>query len=398
MYASKFPSLTYFQESRETLLSWGVMQDTQLEIISDTVFTIITAVDLYNATDVHVVPRPGPSNGRGDSRMFFRHAGKLQLAQNWAGLTDADGVLIDGLSLEKLKEAVFRTAKPSPPVKVIRTGKRQIRARLLHSRYSERLILRFQPRTPPPISEAFKGTPMLIESLRRATGLIVICGPQGAGKSTLASSLVELWANDRRHIATIEDPVEYLIEPAFGIVTPVEASFHKADVDGLTPLDNALREVQCADVDGLFIGEIRTGRDMLRTLNVCGASEPVVITLHARSILDALLRMLNLINEHMDEETARRTLSQCIDTILYVDLAYTKEGKPVPVVLSAPFTTNSIRKNIAEGARANMLQALTTAFEGGMLPGTIRREAAIDNAKRAGATDASITAALPPGV
>ncbi|MBL9205910.1 MAG: Flp pilus assembly complex ATPase component TadA [Opitutaceae bacterium] len=298
--------------------------------------------------------------------------------------------------MHALKQTIFRREDPSAGIRVIRSSRRQIRARLNKTLNGEEIVLRFQPRTPPPLGDCFKGSPAVVEALRNATGLVVVCGPQGAGKSTLASSIVEIWANEKRHIRTIEDPVEYLLDPIQGIVSSVEVSFSQNDSPGASPLDAALRDALRSDIDGLMVGEVRTGPDMASTLNVCGAREPVVTTLHARSIMDAILRILNLASKHMDDDVARRSLAQCLDTILYVDLAYSKEGRPVPVVLSAPFGAPSIRKNIAEGTRSSMLQALTTAFEGGMVPGTIRKDVAIDNAKRSGGTEASILAALPP--
>lgn len=123
--------------------------------------------------------------------------------------------------------------------------------------------------------------------IKHPTGMVLIVGPTGSGKTTTLYSLINTLNTTERKIITLEDPVEYFLP---GIVQiPV-----KGDQDA-TGFANHLRAVLRLDPDVVMIGEIRD-QDTARTaLQGALTGHLVLSTFHASSAAAALTRMLDSI-------------------------------------------------------------------------------------------------------
>jgi len=130
--------------------------------------------------------------------------------------------------------------------------------------------------------------PDLIRLVQPTHGLVLICGPTGAGKtSTLAALLQEINLRESRHIITIESPVEYALSPRKSFIRQREVgrdtpSFEQALID-------ALRE----DPDVLMVGELREPEVMRLTLAAAETGHLVLATLHSATIVEALQRLVS---------------------------------------------------------------------------------------------------------
>ena len=119
-------------------------------------------------------------------------------------------------------------------------------------------------------------------------GLVLVCGPTGAGKtSTLAAMLQEINLNQARHIITIESPIEYSLTPRKSFVRQREVgrdtpSFEQALID-------ALRE----DPDVLMVGELREPDVMRLTLAAAETGHLVFATLHSSNAVEGLQRIVS---------------------------------------------------------------------------------------------------------
>jgi len=126
------------------------------------------------------------------------------------------------------------------------------------------------------------------ELLQTKKGMIVICGPAGSGKSTtLYASLLWLWKNTQTplNIATIEDPVEYIVE-----------EFSQTQVNFSTGMTFAqgLRSLLRQDPDVLAVGEIRDAETAVMALQAGLTGHLLLTTLHAPSPEGALKRLEEL--------------------------------------------------------------------------------------------------------
>lgn len=356
-------------------------------------YEIMKGAQVVHATDIHVVQI---KNAPGRAKVYFCSGGQMSPAKGWRDLTDEKGNLLDKVDYGTIRNVFFADGTSINSSVVYRFVDRsyffgqQIRATMLPSLGGESLILRIQPISAPKISETLKAAPELISLLNNSKGLVLVCGPQGAGKSTLAASIVEMWAEQCRHVGTVEDPVEYQITPQNGHVSHIETS-----LTDRAAFASVLERLLRGNLHALYMGELRTSYSLLEAMNRAGANEPVIATYHAGSITDAIIRMLTQGGEYLKDDVVVRNLAQCLAVLIYVDLAYTQEGKPVPVITSLPFN-DTMRARLSTGKREDILRAMEIAKQNANgLKGFITRQAAAEAAKKAGATQVSIDAALP---
>lgn len=119
------------------------------------------------------------------------------------------------------------------------------------------------------------------------TGMVLIVGPTGSGKTTTVYSLINTLNSDERKIITLEDPIEYYLR---GIVQiPVKGDKNEKG------FAERLRAVLRLDPDVVMIGEIRD-QDTARTaLQSALTGHLVLSTFHASSAAAALTRMLDFV-------------------------------------------------------------------------------------------------------
>lgn len=118
------------------------------------------------------------------------------------------------------------------------------------------------------------------------TGLVVVSGPTGSGKSTTLAALIEeLNATRARHIITLESPLEYLFTNRRSFIRQREIPTHSPSFE--QAIIDALRE----NPDVLVISEMRTPEVIRLTLNAAETGHLVLATLHSATCAEALSRM-----------------------------------------------------------------------------------------------------------
>lgn len=123
--------------------------------------------------------------------------------------------------------------------------------------------------------------------IRHPTGMVLVVGPTGSGKTTTLYSIVNTLNSPERKIITLEDPVEYFMEGVVQI--PVAGDVNAAG------FAEKLRAVLRLDPDVVMVGEIRD-QDTARTaLQAALTGHLVLSTFHASSAAAAITRMLDFI-------------------------------------------------------------------------------------------------------
>ncbi len=125
----------------------------------------------------------------------------------------------------------------------------------------------------------------LLEVVHQPHGLLLVCGPTGAGKSTTLYAFLNSIDSLQQNIITIEDPVEYKMDN----VTQIEINT-KAGQTFSTSLRSVLRQ----DPDIVMIGEIRDGDTANIACQAANTGHMVFSTVHANDSITALYRMLDL--------------------------------------------------------------------------------------------------------
>ncbi|MDX1736149.1 MAG: ATPase, T2SS/T4P/T4SS family, partial [Halioglobus sp.] len=122
--------------------------------------------------------------------------------------------------------------------------------------------------------------------LDNPSGLVLVVGPTGSGKSTtLYAGLTELAKDGRRKVLTIEDPIEYSIEG-------IQQTWARPDI-GFTFADG-MRSFVRLDPDVILVGEIRDTETAVEAIRASQTGHVVLSTLHSNDAVDAVQRIYDL--------------------------------------------------------------------------------------------------------
>jgi len=160
-----------------------------------------------------------------------------------------------------------------------------------------------------PSIEQLRLPPVLKKIITMKQGLILITGPTGSGKSTtLAAMMRYLNETAYKHVITIEDPIEYVHNSQTCLISQREVGMHTQDFH--SSLRAALRE----DPDVILIGEMRDRITVNIALQASQTGHLVLGTLHTRSAINSVNRLLNLFPP--DEEHAIRI--QIVESLMAI--------------------------------------------------------------------------------
>jgi twitching motility protein PilT len=139
-----------------------------------------------------------------------------------------------------------------------------------------------------------------------STGLVIISGPTGSGKSTTLAALIEeINASRARHIVTLESPLEYIFGNRLSYIRQREIPTHSPSFEqGIT---DALRE----NPDVLVISEMRTPEVMRLTLNAAETGHLVLATMHSANCAEALSRLCMSFPADL-QASVRAQLADCL--------------------------------------------------------------------------------------
>ncbi len=131
-------------------------------------------------------------------------------------------------------------------------------------------------------------------------GFILITGATGSGKSTtLAALLHHINSTARKHIVTIEDPIEFYHEDIQSLVSQREIGGDTHD------FHSALKSVVRQNPDAIFIGEIRDHQTLQTAISAALTGHLVAATMHTMDVPQTLERILNYFPEDTREQVAR---------------------------------------------------------------------------------------------
>lgn len=123
------------------------------------------------------------------------------------------------------------------------------------------------------------------EIVSQSSGMIVVCGPTGSGKTTSLYAMLRNIDFFTRNVVTVEDPIEYMLPN----VSQIEVN-PRAEITFATALRSILRQ----DPDVIVVGEIRDAETAAMAIQASQTGHLVLATLHASSNMAALVRLLDL--------------------------------------------------------------------------------------------------------
>lgn len=219
-----------------------------------------------------------------------------------------------------------------------------------------------------PEMESLTLPPILKDVVMNKTGLVLVVGSTGSGKSTTLASMIDYRnANRSGHILSVEDPIEFVFKHKKSIVGQREVG-----MDTLS-YANALREAMREAPDVIIIGEVRDRETMEAAITYADTGHLCLTTLHAVNSNQALDRILNLFPSDAKRQILM-DLSLNLRSIISQRLVVSKTGKRVPaveVLINTPYVKELIKNGeigeikevMAKGAASGMQTFDQSLFE-----------------------------------
>ncbi len=204
------------------------------------------------------------------------------------------------------------------------------------------------------------GIPNVIREVsKRTSGLILVTGPTGSGKSTTIASMIDD-INDNRtsHILTIEDPIEYLHNHKKCMVNQREMhadtfSFHAS-----------LRAVLREDPDIILVGELRDLETIEASLTLAETGHLVFGTLHTRNAPSTIDRIIDVFPSDQQDQI-RVLLGNTLEAVVSQQLL-PKLGGGRCAAIEIMLGTAAIKNLIREGKTHQMYSVIETNAQIGM--------------------------------
>jgi twitching motility protein PilT len=214
-------------------------------------------------------------------------------------------------------------------------------------------------------------------------GLILVTGTTGSGKTTTIASMIDhINHNSRKHIVTIEDPIEILHRDQKSIINQREIG---QDTENYK---TALKYVLRQDPDIIFIGEMREEETVRTALTAAQTGHFVLSTLHTIDAAETINRIIDFFPLHQQEQV-RVMLAGSLRGIISQRLLVRSDGMGrVPAVevmcmtgrirdlILDPTQTHLIQTAVAEGDFYGMQtfdQSLLSLYENGLIISKTRR-------------------------
>lgn len=197
--------------------------------------------------------------------------------------------------------------------------------------------------------------------IRYHNGLILVTGPVGCGKSTTLAALVDGVNIEREdHIITLEEPIEYVIEPKGCHVNQREVGTHTASF--AAALRGALRE----DPDVIMVGEMRDLETISLAITAAETGHLVLGTLHTGNAARTLDRVLDVFPPDQRDQI-RIMVSESLRGIVSQQLVPTIDGNGRVMAIEVLVNTPAVAACIRDGKTFMLNGVMQTGKNVGMI-------------------------------
>jgi twitching motility protein PilT len=202
--------------------------------------------------------------------------------------------------------------------------------------------------------------PAVVRAIARPSGLTLVTGPTGSGKSTtLAAMLDHINAARKGHIITIEDPIEFVHSYKRCVITQREIG---RDSPGFTQaLRNALRE----DPDVILVGEMRDLETIGLAITAAETGIQVMGSLHTNGAIRTIDRVVNVFPSRRQEQV-RNMLAESLNLIVSQQLVQNVEGNGRIAVSEVLINTSATAAMIRAGKSHQLASVIQSSAREGM--------------------------------
>src|SRR5437868_4950961 len=252
--------------------------------------------------------------------------------------------------LEEEREVDFSYFEP---------GTGRFRTNLFQQRGEFCLAMRFVKNNVPSFQELG-----LLESIKHIAesprGIVLLAGSTGCGKSTTLAAMTEhINGHSKKHIITMEDPIEYVFEDNQSVIEQREVGLDTVS------FEHALRHVLRQDPDIIMIGEMRDALSFQAAMSAADTGHLVLSTLHTTNAAQSVGRILDFFKAE-EREQIRRQLAGTLQAVVCQRMVNTIQGGMTPAQ-EILINTGTVRKLLEENRLDKLPAAIETGTEDGML-------------------------------
>jgi len=260
-------------------------------------------------------------------------------------------------------------------------GVSRFRVNTYHQRSCVSMALRIVPSTIPTI-EDLNMPETLKKIVEKPQGLLLVTGPTGSGKSTTLAAMINYMNQSmRKHIITLEDPIEYLHKHGQCIIDQREVGFDTKN------FANGLRAALRQDPDVILVGEMRDLETIQTAITAAETGHLVLGTLHTSSAPATINRIIDVFPPAQQPQI-RIQLATVLVGIISQRLFQTadRQGRraATEIMINNPAISNLIRNeknhqipSIMQTSRAQGMHTLDTSIKELVENGIVTRDAAL---------------------
>jgi twitching motility protein PilT len=216
--------------------------------------------------------------------------------------------------------------------------------------------------------EDLKLPPVLKTFSLLRSGMVLVTGPTGSGKSTTLAAIIDLInETSARHILTIEEPIEFVHPNKTSIVCQREVG---TDVNSFA---DGLRTAGRQDCDVILVGEMRDYETISLAVSAASTGSLVFGTLHTNSAVKTVDRIIDVFPAGQQAQI-RSMLADSLKGVCAQILLRTADGKGRlacnEILVSSPALANSIRegkttniRNVIQGGKSQGMQLMDDAIQ-----------------------------------
>lgn len=193
--------------------------------------------------------------------------------------------------------------------------------------------------------------PPVIRTIAEARrGLICVTGATGNGKSTTIASIINtIIQQERLHVVTVEDPIEFIFAGGKGLVIQREVGSDTASYS------DALRAALRQDPDIIMVGELRDREAADICLKAAETGHLVITSLHTPDVPRAVGRIVGLFPAD-EQDSVRARLADNLQAVIALRLLMRADATGLIPAVESLLATTSVRELIRDGSKINELR------------------------------------------